>query len=93
MDYFTSIRNFFLVDNCGRSARSQLFRPTLQICVFCAICGLLLLAVARHKLPEFATGGVISHMKRQVSFIIKIQKREQRATFIVDIVQDQLSWR
>ena len=48
---------------------------------------------ACQKLQEFATGCVIRHIMSQVSFIIGIQKREQRAIFIVDIVQDQLSWR
>jgi hypothetical protein len=32
-------------------------------------------------------------MMSQIGFVIGIQKREQRATFIVDIVQDQLSYR
>ena len=53
---------------------------------------IVVLVFACQKLQEFATGCVIRHMTRQVGFIIWIQKREQRATFIVDIVQDQLSW-
>src|SRR5271166_3932030 len=48
---------------------------------------------AYQKLQEFATGCVIRHMMSQLSFIIGTPKREQRATFVVDIVQDQLSWR
>jgi hypothetical protein len=48
---------------------------------------------ACHKLQEFATGCVIRHMMSQLSFIVGTPKREQRATFVVDVVQDQLSWR
>ena len=48
---------------------------------------------ACQKLQEFATGCVIRDMMSQLSFIIGTPKREQRATFVVDIVQDQLSWR
>ena len=48
---------------------------------------------ACQKLQEFATGCVIRHMMSQLSFIIGTPKREQRATFVVDVVQDQLSWR
>ena len=45
------------------------------------------------KLQEFATGCVIRHMMSQLSLIIGTPKREQRATFVVDVMQDQLSWR
>ena len=48
---------------------------------------------ACHKLQEFATGCVIRHMMSQLSFILETPKREQRATFVVGVVQDQLSWR
>jgi hypothetical protein len=48
---------------------------------------------ACQKPQEFATGCVIRHMMSQLSFNIGTPKREQRATFVVDIVQDQLSWR
>ena len=43
---------------------------------------------ACHKLQEFATGCVVRHMMSQLSFIIGTPKRKQRATFVVDIVQD-----
>jgi hypothetical protein len=50
-------------------------------------------ASERYKLQEFATSRVIGHMPRQLGFGIGIQERQEWATFLVDVVNDQLSWR
>ena len=49
-------------------------------------------AFERHKLQEFATGCVVGHMPRQLSFYIGVQKREEWTALLIDIVNDQLSW-
>src|SRR3981081_2721214 len=46
-----------------------------------------------HKLQKFTTGSIIGHKVSVLSDVIGIPEREKRATFFVDIVQDQFSGR
>ena len=50
-------------------------------------------ASACHKLKEFATRCVKRQLTTQLGFITGIPIREQRASLIVDILQDQFSGR